>query len=157
MAMGFAYKKKKYEDFLEWADATNAKCFYCHDKENAPLAITFIHAKGICQSCLSQFEIGHLETDRHVIAEIAPSFQTRQEALDWFRQFGPVHFVNVVGEDGDDVFIYHFVHDPEKYALYTQTLEDVQNGVSDDEETIKKLAESYSSLEIHRNGAYYIV
>ncbi|MFX3623515.1 MAG: hypothetical protein ACE3JP_05575 [Ectobacillus sp.] len=158
--MAFAYKKKEYEDVFEWATAKNASCFYCEDKEVAPVAISLIQEKGICQSCLNQFEIGHLETDRHVVERIAPSFRNRQEAVEWFQQFGPVHYVNVINEDGDEVYIYHFVNDADKYEKYESMIERMHRGEifsEIDEEIICDLASSYTSLEIHEDGRFYIV
>ncbi|MCP8970341.1 hypothetical protein [Ectobacillus ponti] len=156
--MSFAYKKREFEDIFAWAEDGNSKCFYCRDKEDAPLAVALVHGKGICHACLERFEIGHLGADRHVVDHIAPEFQSREEALRWFKQYGEVHFVDVVDEEQDDVYIYHFVNDPEKYRKYQEMLEEMRSKghlvhLLDDRE----VEMSYNSLEIHKDGRYSIV
>lgn len=149
--MPFQYKKTGYENLYSWTKQSNANCFYCK-KENQPLAHEFIEGKGICHSCLKDFEVGHLGTDRHVLHAIMPKFESHEEARDWLSQYGELVLTDVLDiEEDETVYKYHFINDK---AAYEKTPQVLPNGAMIPSE---EWMQSYNDVEISSDGHIHII
>jgi hypothetical protein len=159
MLMTFKYKKTKYENLFEWHEKSNDACFYCNDKEGAPIALKlFEDERGICSSCLNAFEIGHLGVDRHVIERIHPPFSNSLEAHAWFKQQAEksgcqMFLVDSIplGDEGNVCFQYDFVHDIETYQRTRKEV--AEKGITSGLDSL----ECCRTLEIHKDGSIHIV
>lgn len=156
--MPFKYKKTNYENLFEWHAKSKNNCFYCSDKEGAPIALKlFKDDRGVCSSCLNDFEIGHLGVDRHIIERIHPEFSNYEEAYTWFKQQADksgcqLIYVDSIALDNDNVsYQYHFVHDIDTYVRTRKEL--VEKGFTTGMDSI----ECYNTLEIQKDGSIHIV
>lgn len=158
--MAFKYRKTKYENVYRWLESSTAKCFYCADQEDAPLALELFHdtGRGICRSCLDAFEIGNLAADRHVVELIRPDFQSKDEARDWFKAQAEKSGCRMVaadvihlGEDEGDSYAYHFVHDWPAYQRGMKAL--TEQGYASGMDYMN----SYTRVEIGDDGNVHIV
>lgn len=154
--MAFAYKKTEYENIYEWLHHhENEQCFYCHDQEQSELALNLIAGKGICKSCLENFEVGNLAADRHVVEHIQPEVKTREEMVKWLEQHGTMELVDVIDVVDEEIFVYHFINEPEKYKEYQRLMENV-SGVFALNDEVMELMKSYTKVEVSSEGSIHI-
>lgn len=140
-------KKKAYEDIYKWRRSKNGTCFYCY--EDKKVAIPLVGDKGICQECLEHFRIGHVATDRHLIAHLTKSLRSHDEAVLWLKKQG-IKLAPTGQKDG--VTSYMAINNPGIFTHYY----DIVYGSADlntvDKNTALKIMDSYTDIEIFKDG-----
>ena len=146
------HKKTTYEDVYKWRRQDNGSCFYCY--QDKPVACAFVGEKGICQECLSHFKIGHVGTDRHVIAHLTKGLHSHEEAVEWLKKHGVklapngqkenVHYYMAINNLGT----FNHYHDVIYGNVDISTLRSV---------TAEKVMDSYNDIEIFKDGSIRII
>jgi len=155
--MPFAYKKTSFQDAVSWLERSSAHCFYCEDKEGAPLQfVLFPDHRGICESCCTNFQIGHLVTDRHVIEKLTPRFSSREEALKWFIEQSllsghKIKFGSVIPDGDDPTYHYLYIHDVAAYHASGKLSQRLHVPAGR-----KQFIKSFSTLVLRDDGSYHI-
>jgi hypothetical protein len=166
----FKYMKTKYENIYEWMkNNPDASCFYC-GKQRDPDEMAhrfFVEGNvGICKLCMSDFRIGHLAADRHVVERILAEkgYKRKVDVLNWFKRQGYELFE--AGEFGEDDYkgtAYNFINDIDSWNELQAEIKAhgrLPNGFYMDAEETKRMNAMFDSatrIEIYNSGGVHIV
>jgi hypothetical protein len=145
-------KKTIYEDIYKWRRHNNGTCFYCY--EDKPVAVAFVGEKGICQDCLSHFKVGHVGTDRHVIAHLTKGIHNHEEAVEWLKKNGvklaPNGYKN-------NVHYYMAINNLGTFNHYHEIIYGNVELSTVNSDVAKKIMDSYNDIEIFKDGTIHII
>lgn len=166
----FKYQKTSYESIYEWMSKNpDASCFYCGKKrdpdEMAHLFFTEGNV-GICKLCMSDFRIGHLAADRHVVERILgdKGYKRKVDVLNWFRRQGYELFeADEFGEGDYKGTAYNFINNIEQWNEFQAEIRThgrLHSGGFMSVETtdrMEELSNGSTRIEIYNNGDIHIV
>lgn len=141
------HKKKSYEDIYKWRRSDNGTCFYCY--EDKAVAVPLVGEKGICQECLDHFRIGHVATDRHLIAHLTKGLTTHDESVLWLKKQG-IKLAPISQKDG--VNSYMAINNPGIFTHYYDIIYGAADSNTVDKKTKLKILDSYTNIEIFKDG-----
>ena len=145
-------KKSHYEDIYKWRRSNLGTCFYCY--ENRPVAIPLVGEKGICQECLEHFKIGHMGTDRHVIAQLTKTLHTHDESVKWLNKQGvklaPTGYK-------DNCHHYIAINNNDIFNRYYDVIYGNEDILPLDSDIAEKIINSYNDIEIFNDGEIRII
>ena len=145
-------KKTTYENIYKWHRSNNGTCFYCY--EDKPVAVPFIGEKGICQECLDHFKIGHVGSDRHLIAHLTKDIHSHEDAVQWLKKHGVK--LAPTGH-GENVHFYMAINNQGLFNTYHEFIygnDDLSTLSSD---VVKRIMDSYNDIEIYQDGEIRII
>ncbi|HEY3424674.1 MAG TPA: hypothetical protein VGL27_07755 [Negativicutes bacterium] len=145
-------KKTTYENIYKWRRSNNGTCFYCY--EDKPVAIPLVGEKGICQECLDQFKVGHVGTDRHVIAHLTRGIRNHQDAVDWLKKHGVKLAPN---GHNDNVHFYMAINNPGNFNNYHDIIYGNDDTTAINSDIANKITDSYTDIEIFNDGEIRII
>lgn len=145
-------EKKTYEDVYKWRHHNNGTCFYCY--EDKPVVFAFVGEKGICQECLDHFKVGHVGTDRHVIAHLTKNIHSHEEAVEWLKKHGVKLVPNGQKEN---VHYYRAINNMGNFNYYLDIIYGNVDISTLDIDTAKKIMDSYNDIEIYKDGYIRII
>lgn len=145
-------KKTIYEDIYKWRRSNLGTCFYCY--EDKPVAIPLVGEKGICQECLDHFHIGHVATDRHLIAHLTKSLHTHDEAVDWLKKHGVK--LAPTGQN-DSCHHYMAITNSGIFDFYHEFIYGNSDITTLSSEVAKKIMNCYTDIEIYNDGEIRII
>lgn len=140
-------KKKSYEDIYKWRRSHNGTCFYCY--EDKPVAVPLIGDKGICQECLDHFRVGHVGTDRHAILHLTKSLRSHDEMVLWLKKQG-IKLAPTGYKDG--AYSYMAINNPGIFDHYYDIIYGSADIATVNSNTAKKIVDSYTDIEIFKDG-----
>lgn len=147
----------------------DSNCFYCSkQRESHELEHCFFVEKnvGICKLCMSDFEIGHLGADRHVVNAVLAekNYKRKVDVLNWFKRQGYELFeADEIGEGEWKGRAYDFINDIDSWNELQNEIKahgQLPNGLYMSDEEIKRMnemLENATRIVIYHNGGFHIV
>ena len=140
-------RKKAYEDIYKWRRSQNGTCFYCY--EDKPVAVSLVGNKGICLECLTHFRIGHVGTDRHIIMHLTKGLRSHEDTVLWLKKHG-IKLAPTGQKDG--VYSYMAINNPGIFDHYHDIIYGIADLATVNSTTAMKIMDSYTDIEIFKDG-----